>query len=135
MPLLSPTVVPNYYLTFMYVFLHSGFYRYFAGEACHSNTRLNGKTVVITGANTGIGKETAVDLARRNARVIMACRDEQRGREACNEVKRLSGNENVQFSKLDLADLQSVRKFAAQVLEQEPRIDILINNAGKCESL
>ena len=50
------------------------FCRYFAGGVCHSRVKLNGKTVIITGANTGIGKETAVDLAKRKARVIMACR-------------------------------------------------------------
>ena len=92
--------------------------------------KLDGKTVIITGANTGIGLETAVDLAKRNARVILACRSVERGEKAVVEVKERSGNDNVVFVQLDLASLDSVRKFAAKILEEEPRIDILINNAG-----
>ena len=104
--------------------------RYFAGGVCHSKALLNGKTVIITGANAGIGKETAVDLARRNARVIMACRSVEKGEKAAVEVRKRSGSDNVVFMKLDLASLTSVRQFAARVLEEEPRLDILINNAG-----
>ena len=104
--------------------------RYFAGGVCRSKALLNGKTVVITGANAGIGKETAVDLARRNARVIMACRSVEKGEKAAVEVRKRSGSDNVVFMQLDLASLTSVRQFAARVLEEEPRLDILINNAG-----
>ena len=104
--------------------------RYFAGGVCHSKALLNGKTVIITGANAGIGKETAVDLARRNARVIMACRSVEKGEKAAVEVRKRSGSDNVVFLQLDLASLTSVRQFAARVLEEEPRLDILINNAG-----
>ena len=60
------------------------------GGRCHSKALLNGKTVVITGANTGIGKETAVDLAKRGAIVVMACRDMKRGEAALKEVKERS---------------------------------------------
>ena len=91
---------------------------------------LDGKTVIITGANTGIGLETAVDLAKRNARVILACRSVERGEKAAVEVRKRSGNDNVVFRQLDLASLDSVRKFSDKILEEEPRIDILINNAG-----
>ena len=97
---------------------------------CRSQTKLDGKTVIITGANTGIGLETAVDLAKRNARVILACRSVERGETAAVEVRKRSGNDDVVFVQLDLASLDSVRKFAAKILEEEPRIDILINNAG-----
>ena len=92
--------------------------------------KLEGKTVIITGANTGIGLETAVDLAKRNARMILACRSVERGERAVVEVKERSGNDNVVFIQLDLASLDSVREFAAKILKEEPRIDILINNAG-----
>ena len=106
------------------------FRRYVAGGVCHSKALLNGKTVIITGANAGIGKETAVDLARRNARVIMACRSVEKGEKAAVEVRKRSGSDNVVFVQLDLASLRSVRQFAARVLEEEPHLDILINNAG-----
>ncbi|KAL5487320.1 hypothetical protein EMCRGX_G019909 [Ephydatia muelleri] len=104
--------------------------RYFAGGVCYSKVTLDGKTVIITGANTGIGKETAVDLARRGARVILACRSEEKGEEAVVEVRARSGNDKVVFRRLDLASLESVRQFASSILEEEPTIDILINNAG-----
>jgi NAD(P)-dependent dehydrogenase (short-subunit alcohol dehydrogenase family) len=105
--------------------------RYFGGGVCHSRKKLDGKTVIITGANTGIGLETSIDLAKRNARIIMACRDKQRGMKACSEAKQRSGSDNIVFHQLDLADLKSVQSFAATVLKEEPHIHILINNAGK----
>ena len=101
-----------------------------AGGVCRSQAKLDGKTVIITGANTGIGLETAVDLAKRSARVILACRSVERGETAAVQVRKRSGSDNVVFVRLDLASLDSVRKFAAKILEEEPRIDILINNAG-----
>ena len=104
--------------------------RWAAGGVCRSKARLDGKTVIITGANTGIGLETAVDLAKRNARVILACRSVERGEKAAVEVRKRSSNDNIVFRQLDLASLESVRKFAGKILEEEPRIDILINNAG-----
>ena len=104
--------------------------KFFGGGVCHSKARLTGKTVIITGANTGIGLETAVDMAQRDARVILACRNRQKGENAVAEVKRRCSNQNVVFVQLDLASLKSVRAFATKVLKEEPRIDILINNAG-----
>ena len=104
--------------------------KFMAGAACKSKARLDGKTVIITGANTGIGLETAVEMAKRNARVILACRSVERGEKAAVEVRKRSGNDNAVFVQLDLASLDSVRKFAAKILEEEPRIDILINNAA-----
>jgi len=95
-----------------------------------SKIRLDGKTVIITGANTGIGKETAIDLAQRGARVILACRNLQKAELAKGEIIRLSANDNIVVKELDLASLTSVRKFAAGILESESRLDILINNAG-----
>lgn len=88
------------------------------------------KTVIITGANTGIGKETALDLAKRGARVILACRNVQKAELAKGEIIKTSGNDNVIVRELDLASLASVRTFATGILESESRLDILINNAG-----
>ncbi|XP_046651856.1 retinol dehydrogenase 11-like [Daphnia pulicaria] len=97
---------------------------------CRSTNNLTGKTVIITGANTGIGKETAIDLAKRGARVILACRDTKKALAAKDDIVRESGNDNVIVRHLDLASLWSVRQFASEILKNEPRLDILINNAG-----
>ncbi|XP_026233714.1 retinol dehydrogenase 11 [Anabas testudineus] len=104
--------------------------RWMAGGVCRSKVRLDGKTVLVTGANTGIGKETALDMARRGARVILACRDLTRARIAADEIRQKSGNGNVVVKKVDLASLQSVRDFAKDITENEERLDVLINNAG-----
>ncbi|CAF97953.1 unnamed protein product, partial [Tetraodon nigroviridis] len=77
-----------------------------------SEERLDGKTVIITGANTGIGKETARDLARRGARIVMACRDLERAEEARADILEDTGNENVVIRKLDLSDTKSIKAFA-----------------------
>ena len=104
--------------------------RYSAGGMCRSRATLVGKTVIITGANAGIGKETATELARRGARVILACRNTEKGEEAALDVRAKSANENVVFRLLDLASFESIRQFASKILEDERRIDILINNSG-----
>lgn len=98
--------------------------------AWSSTERLEGRTVVITGANTGIGKETAIDLAKRGARIIMACRDPERGQAAVKEVIEKSSSQDVVFMKLDLADSKSIREFAEAVNKGEPKLNILLNNAG-----
>ena len=86
--------------------------------------------MIITGGNTGIGKETAIDLAKRKARVILACRSEERGETAAAQIRRITKNDDVVYRHLDLASLASVRQFCEAVLQDEARIDILINNAG-----
>ena len=101
-----------------------------AGGVCQSKAKLDEKMVIITGANTGIGKETAIDLAKRNARVILACRSQEKGKKAEVDVRRESGNNDVHFRQLDLSSFTSIRKFAKEVLEEESRVDILINNAA-----
>ena len=110
-----------------------GYYRYrrwVGGGVCRCKTLLTGKTAIITGANTGIGLETAVDLARRGARVLLACRSVERGERAAVEVRKKSGNQDVSFVHLDLSSLDSVRAAAESILNKEARIDILVNNAG-----
>ncbi|PSN38582.1 Retinol dehydrogenase 14 [Blattella germanica] len=97
---------------------------------CTSTRRLDGKTVIVTGANTGIGKETAHDLAQRGARVILACRDLKRAQEACDGIIAATGNKNVVVRELDLSSFASVRKFANEIIKTEPQIDVLVNNAG-----
>ncbi|XP_062849160.1 retinol dehydrogenase 12 [Trichomycterus rosablanca] len=95
-----------------------------------STVRLDGKTVIITGANSGIGKETGRDLARRGARIIMACRDISKAEAVQNYIIAESGNQNIVIRKLDLADTKSIRAFAEVINKEEKQLHILINNAG-----
>lgn len=97
---------------------------------CKSKASMEGKVIVVTGANAGIGFETAKDLARRKGRVILACRDIKRGTQAAESISSLTGNRNVVFRQLDLSSLDSVRKFASMVNATEERLDVLIHNAG-----
>lgn len=93
---------------------------------------LKGKTVVITGGNTGLGKESALRLAKAGATVVLTARSEEKGRKALADVKAASGNEDVHFLQLDLADLENVKSFK-QRFTKEPyggKIDVLMNNAG-----
>ncbi len=91
---------------------------------------LAGKRIVITGGNTGIGKEAAVGLARLGARVVITSRNEERGRSARQEIAERSGNDSVDVLALDLASFRSIRSFAADVLDRFNRVDVLVDNAG-----
>ncbi|XP_066550910.1 retinol dehydrogenase 12 isoform X2 [Amia ocellicauda] len=104
--------------------------KYAAGGVCKSNARLDGRTVVITGANTGIGKETARDLASRGARVVIACRDVARGEATAAEIRSETGNQQVVVKDLDLANTRSIKSFVEGFLKDEKQLHILINNAG-----
>ncbi|CAG9818075.1 unnamed protein product, partial [Phaedon cochleariae] len=102
----------------------------FKSSRCHSTICLVGKTVIVTGANTGIGYETALDFARRGARVILACRDEQKAEVAREKIIQATQNQNVVVRLIDFASLESVREFAKETIKTEKRLDILVNNAG-----
>jgi NAD(P)-dependent dehydrogenase (short-subunit alcohol dehydrogenase family) len=92
---------------------------------------MQGKTVVVTGGNSGIGFETAAALASMGARVLITARNADKGRAAVASItQRLQGEGQVQLVVFDLADLASVRRGAAEILEQTPRLDVLVNNAG-----
>lgn len=95
---------------------------------------MHGKTVLITGANSGLGRATAAALLRLGARVIMGCRDRERAEEAAGQLRRelreAAGAGELVVRELDLASLRSVRAFCREVLQEEPRLDVLINNAG-----
>lgn len=91
---------------------------------------LTGKTVLITGGNSGIGKAAATALAGMGARVIITARDMGRGQDAVADIRRDSGGGNVDLGHLDLARMASVRDFAAAFLADEPRLDVLVLNAG-----
>nr|XP_008960497.2 retinol dehydrogenase 13 isoform X1 [Pan paniscus] len=103
---------------------------YVTGGACPSKATIPGKTVIVTGANTGIGKQTALELARRGGNIILACRDMEKCEAAAKDIRGETLNHHVNARHLDLASLKSIREFAAKIIEEEERVDILINNAG-----
>ena len=91
---------------------------------------LSGRTFLITGANTGIGRATAADLARRGGRIYVASRSEAKGRAVVAAITAGTGNAAVTFLPLDLADLASVRRCAEMFLARGEPLHVLINNAG-----
>ncbi|ADU32127.1 SDR family oxidoreductase [Evansella cellulosilytica] len=88
------------------------------------------KTVVVTGATSGIGLATAIELAKKRYRVCLLSRDKERGYEALRKVQEESGNKALEMWIVDLGDLQSIREFAARFTATHKTIDVLINNAG-----
>jgi NAD(P)-dependent dehydrogenase (short-subunit alcohol dehydrogenase family) len=91
---------------------------------------LDATTFLVTGANTGIGRETALALASRGARVVLACRSPENGRRAIEEITARTGNRELTLVQLDLGDLSSVRTCADEVLARDRPLHVLINNAG-----
>ncbi|MFB6891723.1 oxidoreductase [Kitasatospora sp. NPDC056327] len=93
-----------------------------------------GRVVVVTGASGGLGLATARALALRGARVVLAVRDEERGRRAAAGIAAAAPDPGLpgrlEVRRLDLADLDSVRDFAGRLLADHPRLDVLVNNAG-----
>jgi NAD(P)-dependent dehydrogenase (short-subunit alcohol dehydrogenase family) len=89
-----------------------------------------GKIVLITGGNSGIGKATAIGIAKTGATVVIGCRDKQRGNAAVDEIKKASGNNNIEMLMIDLTSLQSVREAAAEFKSRFKQLHVLINNAA-----
>ncbi|KAA3660510.1 MAG: SDR family NAD(P)-dependent oxidoreductase [Chloroflexi bacterium] len=89
-----------------------------------------GKTVLVTGANSGVGKVTARELARMGANVVMVARSRERGEKALAEVQKVSKNGNAKLMLSDLSSQQSIRALAAQFKAEHDRLDVLVNNAG-----
>lgn len=95
---------------------------------------IESKLVLITGANTGIGKVTALELAKKGMTIILACRNEEKTRPVIEELKQISGNDRIHFIKVDLSSLASVKSCADEFILRFDRLDILINNAGMLSS-
>ncbi len=91
---------------------------------------LTGKVAVVTGANGGLGLETAKALAGAGAHVVMAVRNQEKAKEAFSQIKERHPNASLETVELDLASLESVRKAAAAISQSHPVVDILVNNAG-----
>jgi NAD(P)-dependent dehydrogenase (short-subunit alcohol dehydrogenase family) len=94
------------------------------------NNHLKDKTILITGANSGIGKAAALQLASGGANVVMACRSLERGRQAQQEIIQATGSQDVELLEMDLASQASIRKAAGQFLAMHERLDVLIHNAA-----
>lgn len=94
------------------------------------SNQLNEKTIIVTGANTGIGKETARGLATLGATVVMVCRDGQRGEAAQHDIKQTTGNDRVEVMICDFSSLSSIRQFAEAFKQRHNRLEVLVNNAG-----
>jgi NAD(P)-dependent dehydrogenase (short-subunit alcohol dehydrogenase family) len=91
---------------------------------------LDGRTFLVTGANTGIGRTTALGLAQRGANVLLGCRSAAKTVPVVDDIVRTTGNTNVEHLALDLADLDSVREAAATFLARDEPLHVLVNNAG-----
>ncbi|KLO07554.1 NAD-binding protein [Schizopora paradoxa] len=91
---------------------------------------LTGKVVLVTGGNTGIGKETARVILAHGAKVYIGCRSPERANAAIEELKKLAGKEDIHFLQLDLADLASIKHTAEEFMRMESKLDVLFNNAG-----
>jgi len=91
---------------------------------------LTGRTIIITGGNSGLGFEAAKALSEKGAWVIIACRSTEKGEAARNEIVAIHPNANITIMELDLMDLKSIRNFADQFKKKYSHLDILVNNAG-----
>jgi NAD(P)-dependent dehydrogenase (short-subunit alcohol dehydrogenase family) len=94
------------------------------------NTSMQGKVCMVTGANSGIGKVTAMGLAGMGATVVMVCRDRTRGEEARQEIKHHSGNEAVDLLLADFSSQQAIRQLAQEFQQRYTQLHVLVNNVG-----
>jgi NAD(P)-dependent dehydrogenase (short-subunit alcohol dehydrogenase family) len=91
---------------------------------------LSGKTIIVTGGNSGIGYEAALQLARKNAHVVLACRDRRKAEEAAGQIRAAHPSARTEVLELDLASLASIRSFADAYRSRYATLDVLCNNAG-----
>jgi len=91
---------------------------------------MTGKICIVTGSNSGIGKETVLALAKMNATIVMVVRNKTRGEKAQTEIINQTGNKNIDLMICDLSAMDSIRRFAEEFKKIYARLDVLINNAG-----
>ena len=101
-------------------------YFYWCKPSFQSNVDLTGKVILITGGNTGIGEEYVRDMARRNAKIIMAVRNVQRGLQCSERILKQTNNDQIVVEKCDLSSLSNVRSFCERIKKQYYRIDVLV---------
>ncbi|MHB0868630.1 MAG: SDR family oxidoreductase [Chloroflexota bacterium] len=89
-----------------------------------------GRVILVTGSTSGIGRQAALDLARMGARVLLHGRDPQRGQETLEEIRRETGNDQLELYLADLSSQRQIRHLAEQIVQEQERLDVLVNNAG-----
>ena len=94
------------------------------------DVKCDGRSYMITGSNSGIGKQTALEIVKRGGTVHMVCRNPSTGEEAKQEMMETSGNNNIHLHILDLSKPTDVLKFAKKFSEENSKLDVLVNNAG-----
>lgn len=124
----------NFFAATLFV-VNLNFHRVASEKLCdrrylNDGIKIDGKVVIVTGGTSGLGLETARNLADRGGQIYIAGRGENKGNEAAENIRQSTGNKQVKFIQLDLGSLKSVRKFSETFHEIENRLDILINNAG-----
>jgi NAD(P)-dependent dehydrogenase (short-subunit alcohol dehydrogenase family) len=93
-------------------------------------TDLTGRTILVTGANSGLGRSSSLALAAHGARVFLGCRNPERGQAALDQVRGVATGAEPELLAIDLADLSSIEHAATELAERTPRLDVLMNNAG-----
>jgi len=93
-------------------------------------SEMKGKICIVTGSNSGIGKETALSLAKMGAHVVMVVRNQERGEKARLEIVKQTGNNSIDLMICDLSSMDSIRRFAQEFKRKYDRLDVLLNNAG-----
>lgn len=127
----SIIATPQWFLTGIWSFGRSGFERASRSWDPESlNVDLTGKVHIVTGANSGLGRYTAEELARRNATVHLLCRDAERGKLALDEIQAVTGNQFVHLHVVDLSKSSDVKRFAEEFVHSGSPLDVLVNNAG-----
>ncbi|CAG9789530.1 unnamed protein product [Diatraea saccharalis] len=106
---------------------------YYGGSPYDRSVTADGKTVIITGANTGIGREAAWEFAKRGAKVFMACRDMEKCETSRRDIVMETRNKYVYCRPCDLASTESIRNFVQTFKSEEPHLHVLVNNAGVME--
>ena len=91
---------------------------------------LHDKTIIITGGNSGIGKASAIQLARLGASVVLACRSKERGEQAAQDVRRAANTFDVELMQVDMSSQKSIRQFALEFNQRYSQLDVLIHNAA-----
>nr|AEE61564.1 unknown [Dendroctonus ponderosae] len=118
------------YFIAMFIGIISAIRFYVGGAQCPKSHRMDGKIVIITGGASGLGFETAKNLAARGAHVVLAVRNEERGKRAQKELKKLYTNASIDVKLLDISSVASIRSFAHDIQTSYPKVDVLINNAA-----